>query len=62
MALLNRSLDEKLETVFLMTSEQFSYLTSSMVKELATLGGPLEQFVHPEVAQRLRLRLGKSSP
>lgn len=54
MALLNRKLDEQLETVFLMPSEEYSYLTSSIVKELAMLGGPLEEFVHPEVAERLR--------
>lgn len=56
MALLNRKLDEQLETVFLMPSEEYSYLTSSIVKELAMLGGPLEEFVHPEVADRLRQR------
>lgn len=56
MALLNRKLDEQLETIFLMPSEEYSYLTSSIVKELAMLGGPLEEFVHPEVADRLRQR------
>jgi len=56
MALLNRKLDEQLETIFLMPSEEYSYLTSSIVKELAILGGPLEEFVHPEVADRLRQR------
>ncbi len=56
MALLNRKLDEQLETVFLMPSEEYSYLTSSIVKELAMLKGPLEEFVHPEVADRLRHR------
>ncbi|MDT7044008.1 pantetheine-phosphate adenylyltransferase [Candidatus Nitronereus thalassa] len=54
MALLNRKIDEQLETVFLMPSEEFSYLTSSIVKELAMFGGPLEDFVHPEVANKLR--------
>ena len=60
MALLNRKLDEQLETVFLMASEEFSYLTSSMVKEIASLGGPVHQFVHPEVAQRLKERFAQS--
>ena len=54
MALLNRKIDEGLETVFLMPSEEYSYLTSSIVKELAMFGGPLEDFVHPEVAEKLR--------
>ncbi len=57
MALLNRKLEERLETVFLMPSEEYSYLTSSIVKELALFGGPLEEFVHPEVAERLRHRI-----
>ncbi len=56
MALLNRKLDQEIETVFLMASEEYSYLTSSMVKEVASVGGPLSDFVHPEVADRLRKR------
>lgn len=57
MALLNRKLDKDLETVFLMASEEFSYLTSSMVKEVASVGGPLHDFLHPEVAERLTAQL-----
>ncbi len=59
MALLNRKLDEQLETVFLMASEEYSYLTSSMVKEIASVGGPLQDFLHPDVAERLRHRIGQ---
>ncbi len=59
MALLNRKLDEQLETVFLMASEEFSYLTSSMVKEIASVGGPLHDFLHPDVAERLRHRFAQ---
>jgi len=62
MALLNRKLDQNLETMFLMASEEYSYLTSSMVKEVASVGGPLHDFLHPEVAERLKtqLRLNRS--
>ena len=62
MALLNRKLDKNLETMFLMASEEYSYLTSSMVKEVASMGGPLHDFLHPEVAERLitQLRLTQS--
>lgn len=62
MALLNRKLDQSLETMFLMASEEYSYLTSSMVKEVASVGGPLHDFLHPEVAERLKtqLRLARS--
>ncbi len=61
MALVNRKLDNEFETVFLMPSEEYTYLTSSIIKEVASLGGPLADFVHPEVARRLleRLRGGK---
>ncbi len=62
MALLNRKLDSNLETMFLMASEEFSYLTSSMVKEVASVGGPLQDFLHPEVATRLLSRLSKNHP
>jgi pantetheine-phosphate adenylyltransferase len=57
MALMNRKLDTSVETMFLMPSEEFSYLTSGIVKEVASLGGTLDEFVHPEVAIRLRQRL-----
>ena len=62
MALLNRKLDEQLETVFLMPSEEYSYLTSSIVKELALFGGALEAFLIPEVAKLLREKYGHHSP
>ncbi len=57
MALLNRKLDQNLETMFLMASEEFSYLTSNMVKEVASVGGPLHDFLHPEVANRLNAKI-----
>lgn len=62
MALLNRKLDDRLETVFLMPSEEYSYLTSSIVKELALFGGELDAFLIPEVAKRLREQYGHQSP
>ncbi len=54
MALLNRKIDDRLETVFLMPSEEYSYLTSSLVKELALFDGDLDPFLIPEAAARLR--------
>jgi pantetheine-phosphate adenylyltransferase len=61
MALLNRKLDSSLETVFLMSSEEYSYLTSSMVKEVASVGCPLHHFLHPEVAECLQARLRRNA-
>ena len=60
MALLNRKLDQNLETMFLMASEEYSYLTSSMVKEVASVGGPLHHFLHPEVAKRLKAQIRRT--
>jgi pantetheine-phosphate adenylyltransferase len=57
MALVNRKLDEAFETVFFMTSEEYSYLTSSIMKEVASLGGALTDFLHPDVAMRLLERV-----
>ena len=54
MALTNRSLDSEVETVFLMPSEQFTYLNSTIVKEVAKLGGNVSQFVPPGVEKYLR--------
>lgn len=49
MALLNRKLNPRLDTVFLTTSENNQYLSSSIVKEIGSLGGDISQFVPPEV-------------
>jgi pantetheine-phosphate adenylyltransferase len=54
MALLNRKLDSDVETVFLMPSEEYSYLTSSAVKEVASYGGVVKDLVPPIVARRLQ--------
>jgi len=53
MALVNRKLDETLITVFLMPHEQYSYLNSSIVRELAQFGGKIESFVPECVRQKL---------
>ncbi len=54
MALMNRKLSSEIETVFLMPSIQYSYIRSSLVKEVASLGGCLEGLVPDLVIQRLR--------
>ncbi len=57
MALMNRNLDQSVETVFLMPSQEYIYLTSTIIKEVARLGGDLAGLVHPEIASRLAARL-----
>jgi len=54
MALTNRQLNKDVETLFLMPSEEYSYLSSHMIKEIARLGGNLSPFVPPEVAELMR--------
>ncbi len=49
MALVNRRLDENIDTVFLMTKWEHSFLSSSIVREVALLNGRYEEFVHPDV-------------
>jgi pantetheine-phosphate adenylyltransferase len=62
MALTNRKLEHTVETVFLMPSEEYSYLTSTIIKDVAKHGGPLTDFLHPEVAKRLDQRLRSLQP
>ena len=57
MALVNRKLVETIETVFLMPSEEYSYLSSTIIKEVARHGGDLTEFLHPEVTRRLHDRI-----
>lgn len=51
LAQLNRTIHDQIETVFLMTSLRYGYLSSSIVKEIASLNGPIDEFV-PEFVQK----------
>ena len=53
MALMNRKLDSDIETVFLMPSEEYSYLTSTLIKEVASYGGDVSDFVPKGVTDKL---------
>jgi len=53
MALTNKRLNDRVETLFMMTSAEYSFLSSSIVKELAELGAPLTGLVPPIVEDRL---------
>ena len=53
MAGMNRQLITEAETVFLTPSEQYMFISATIVREIATLGGDVGQFVHPEVQRRL---------
>ncbi len=57
MALMNRKLEPKLETVFMMPALSYSYLSARLVREIAQLGGPLQGLVPPEVEKRLRAKV-----
>jgi len=54
MALMNRHLQPTIETIFVMPNEQFSYTSSSLVKQVARYGGAVGHFVPPNVAEALR--------
>ena len=58
LALMNRRLAPEIETVFLMTSLKWVFLSSSILKEAVSLGGVLEDIVPPIVFQRLREKFG----
>ena len=57
MALANKQLDPDIETMFMMTSAEHLYLSSSLVKEIARLGGNISALVPPPIERRLRERL-----
>jgi pantetheine-phosphate adenylyltransferase len=57
MALMNRKLEPRLETVFMLPGESYSYLSAKLVREIAQLGGPLTGLVPAIVEQRLRLKV-----
>jgi pantetheine-phosphate adenylyltransferase len=53
MALMNRQLETRVETIFLMPKEEYTYLSSRIVKEIARLGGDISKFVPEAVARSL---------
>ena len=54
---MNRKMDPEIETLFLTPAEQYTYISSSLVREIASLGGDVSEFVAPCVAQALKAKL-----
>jgi pantetheine-phosphate adenylyltransferase len=54
---MNRNLNPGVETVFMTPAEQFMFISASMVREIAQLGGDVSQFVQPLVAQKLQAKI-----
>jgi len=57
MALTNRKLDPKIETLFLMPNESYSFLTSSLIREIVSMGGDVGAYVPPYVLKKLRVKV-----
>jgi len=57
MALMNRRLEPRIETVFMMPAEEYSYVSSRLVKEVFSLGGKIEGLVPESVEERMREKL-----
>jgi pantetheine-phosphate adenylyltransferase len=62
LALMNRKLEPNLETLFLMPREEYTYISSRLVKEICRLGGHIEQFVPPNVVTALQNKLQLACP
>ena len=62
MALMNRRLSPRLEVAYLMPSQKYTYLNSTLVKEVARLGGDVSDLVPRIVAEKLRARLRPAPP
>jgi pantetheine-phosphate adenylyltransferase len=60
MALMNRRQEPRIETVFMLAAESYSYVSSRLVKEVYSLGGTIEGLVPATVEERMRVKLGKS--
>ncbi len=61
MALMNRKLNREIETVFMMPAARYSYLSSSMIKEVVSFGGSLCELVPRAVEERLKEKLAKNT-
>ena len=59
LATMSRHLSDQVETVFLTPTEQFNFISSTLIREIASLGGNVSEFVHPVVAEALRARFAR---
>ncbi|HYN86739.1 MAG TPA: pantetheine-phosphate adenylyltransferase [Pyrinomonadaceae bacterium] len=59
MALMNRRLEPRIETVFMMSAEEYSYVSSRLVKEVYSLGGAIDGLVPAAVGERMRVKLNR---
>ena len=62
LALMNRQIAPDIETAFLMTSAEYQFVSSSLLKEAASLGGDVYHLVSPPVAEALRSKYGNGEP
>jgi pantetheine-phosphate adenylyltransferase len=60
MSLMNRTLDAEMETVFVMANEDYSFISSTLVRQIASFGGGLEKFVPEPVQKALLARIQES--
>ncbi len=59
LATMNRHLSDSVETVFLTPTEKFNFVSSTLIREIASFGGDVRKFVHPAVAEALAARFRK---
>ena len=59
---MNRALAPGIETVFMTPSDKYQHISSTLVREIAKLGGEVEKFVSPAVLQRLKAKTGRDRP
>lgn len=59
MALMNRKLNSKIETIFLMPDQEYTFLSSSMVKEIAALNGNFKKFVPKPVYKKMQIKISE---
>ncbi len=59
LAAMNRRLNHSVETVFLTPAENYTFISASLIKEIASLGGDVSPFVHPEVNEAIKSKLDR---
>ena len=62
LASMNRHLDQEVETIFLAPAVDFTFISSTLVREVAMLGGDMSRFVHPAVGRALARRAAEREP
>ena len=60
MALMNRNLDDEITTLFMMAHEKYTHISSSLIKEVLSLGGNIDHYIPRNVTEKIKIKVNEN--